>query len=351
VKGETGEWSTLHTTSEHDVATITTPDAYTSAASSRLNWRPCRFKWTRPFRRKTKSGFCACAITLQTQSTQNPRCCACFSFSPPKINFKIFSKSQTSKRDQNSFVIFANQTQNCSECSASFLYCILPTVYFLLPYFLLYQTITLLPARLYQKDVRPLPGNLQSSELLWLSAPFLFLHYFFGLSMDMPGQALRDPGGWGSQYFKTIRTHVASLSVLHTCRLFLQVIFLVLISVRGWADPMLILRPEGLIQRKISMTPSGIEPATFRLVTQCLIQLRHSVSPVFLFSLQMSTGVLYSYQGEDNMQANTLFKISTLVVWKYVHFTGVQFSSLVFDTPTSSTLPRDVFVGRRIIHR
>ena len=28
-----------------------------------------RFKWTRPFRRKTKSGFCACAITTQTQST------------------------------------------------------------------------------------------------------------------------------------------------------------------------------------------------------------------------------------------------------------------------------------------
>ena len=28
-----------------------------------------RFKWTRPFRRKTKSGFCACAITFQTQST------------------------------------------------------------------------------------------------------------------------------------------------------------------------------------------------------------------------------------------------------------------------------------------
>jgi hypothetical protein len=30
---------------------------------------PCRFKWTHPFRRKTKSGFCACAITLQAQST------------------------------------------------------------------------------------------------------------------------------------------------------------------------------------------------------------------------------------------------------------------------------------------
>jgi len=27
-----------------------------------------RVKWTRPFRRKTKSGFCACAIIFQTQS-------------------------------------------------------------------------------------------------------------------------------------------------------------------------------------------------------------------------------------------------------------------------------------------
>ena len=58
-----------HTTSEHDVSSITTADAHTSAASSRLNWLPSQFKWTRPFRRKTKSGFCACAITFQTQST------------------------------------------------------------------------------------------------------------------------------------------------------------------------------------------------------------------------------------------------------------------------------------------
>jgi len=33
------------------------------------NWLPRRFKWTRPFRRKTKSGFYACTITFQTQST------------------------------------------------------------------------------------------------------------------------------------------------------------------------------------------------------------------------------------------------------------------------------------------
>jgi len=43
-------------------------DAHTSAASSRLNWCPRRFKWTRPFRQKTKSGFCACAITFQLAS-------------------------------------------------------------------------------------------------------------------------------------------------------------------------------------------------------------------------------------------------------------------------------------------
>jgi hypothetical protein len=41
------EWvaSTLHSTSEHGVSSITTADAHNSAASSRLNWRPRRFKW------------------------------------------------------------------------------------------------------------------------------------------------------------------------------------------------------------------------------------------------------------------------------------------------------------------
>jgi hypothetical protein len=48
------EWvaSNLHTTSEHDVSSITTADSHTSAAISRLTWRPRRLKWTRPFRRR-----------------------------------------------------------------------------------------------------------------------------------------------------------------------------------------------------------------------------------------------------------------------------------------------------------
>ena len=53
------EWvaSTLHTTSEHGVSNIITADTHTSAASSRLNWRPRRFKWKRPFRPKDEIWF------------------------------------------------------------------------------------------------------------------------------------------------------------------------------------------------------------------------------------------------------------------------------------------------------
>jgi hypothetical protein len=45
--------------------TTVSADAHNFASISRLNWRPRRFKWTRPLHLKTKSGFCACAITLQ----------------------------------------------------------------------------------------------------------------------------------------------------------------------------------------------------------------------------------------------------------------------------------------------
>jgi hypothetical protein len=74
------EWVTSkrHMTAEHRLARAVQTlqaDVHGSPASSRLNWHPRRFKWTRPFRRKTKSGLCACAITFQTQSTtfhENP---------------------------------------------------------------------------------------------------------------------------------------------------------------------------------------------------------------------------------------------------------------------------------------
>jgi len=83
------EWvaSTLHTTSEHGVSSITTADAHTSAVSSRVNWRPCRFKWARPFRRKTKFGFWACVITFQLASTQWRDGCV-----GPRVRLEILEK-------------------------------------------------------------------------------------------------------------------------------------------------------------------------------------------------------------------------------------------------------------------
>ena len=126
-KGTKWVTSKRHMTAEHRLAravqTLQT-DVNSSPANSRLNWRPCRFKWTRPFRRKTKSGFCACTITFQTQSTSHEDLRTCILLTTVRNISYLENSTQGSscciaKAKLNTFIqgVTGGTDQTSGECS------------------------------------------------------------------------------------------------------------------------------------------------------------------------------------------------------------------------------------------
>jgi len=89
-----------------------------------------------------------------------------------------------------------------------------------------------------------------------------------GKSTAHIGQTRMGPGGWGSHVSRQ-SAHDGGKAFIPKHRPSLPTR-----DIPGWDDASAMVLPEGLCKCKIPMTPSGMDPANFRLVARYLNQLR-----------------------------------------------------------------------------